>query len=330
MHCSYFTVKKSALILSVLMLTACSSTDKRPSWVDTPNEQYPAKNYLTAVGEAGNLSAADQRSVAGIARTFEVSLKESSLDFTKSNIQKQNEQQQVSNEQQYERSVQTQVDQVLEGVEVVQHWQSATGKHYSLAVLNKSKAAMRLRQSLSKLDGQVKQRMMYASKGATSPVTRLSALQKALDLQLKRDALNRNLSVVTMPQSARFELQTIEKAIGDTLGAMRVHADSPNRALKEQLEQAVHGLGAQLDDNADYQLKGFLDMSPVRKKQGWYWQQGALELVLKRKGKTLAQKRYNIKQSATDVTVLAQRVNDDLSQKLDARFYQLLVSGQVR
>lgn len=326
-------LRLTTVVVLSLFLIACGA-NKRPAWVNDPSSEYSHQEYLSAVGEGDSMSVANQRAVAGIARIFEVVLQESSLDFTKisTKADKKSGKMQSHTEkmQQFERKLQTEINQVLQGVTVVKSWQEQQGRwHYSLAVLNKREAARRFRRVVTDLDGQIVGQMRFAAQRAHSNITRLAAMQRALNLQQQLQAANSNLSIVSKPRISSYNIRQIEEAISTTLASMRVKVVTPNRNLTANLQRAVHGLGVQqVTEDYQYLLEAHLELADAHFKQGWFWQHGAFDLMLKENGRTLATRRQSIKVSATSEDLLQKRLNDYLASGMTKNIYGLFLSSQ--
>ena len=182
-------------LLLGLVLTACGS--KQPNWVDKPTEQYPQQGYLSAVGEADNRSAADDRALANLAKIFEVAISDRSLDFSQARVSADQSGAAVSNVQSAARYVTSEARQVLEGARLMESWQDEDGQAYSLAVLEKAPASRRFREDVQSADRQIADRVNYASRQAPNPVAALAALEQARKIETQRSNLNRNLAVVS-------------------------------------------------------------------------------------------------------------------------------------
>ena len=80
----------SLVAASAILISACSSTPERPSWVGGADASYPTHVYLTASGQAQTSSVADNRALANLAKIFEVSIADESIDFSEASISQNN------------------------------------------------------------------------------------------------------------------------------------------------------------------------------------------------------------------------------------------------
>jgi hypothetical protein len=314
-------------LLLGLVLTACSS--KQPDWVDKPNEEYPQKRYLSAVGEADNRSAADDRALANLAKVFEVAISDRSLDFSQARVSADQSGSTVSNVQAAARYVTTEARQVLEGTQLVESWQGEAGKTYSLAVLEKAPATRRFREAVRGADRQIADRVNYASQQAPNPVVALAALEQARKIETERSNLNRNLAVVSGKGiKAPHDQASLEKMLRNALATLHFDAEADSPELQQNLESAIATLGITLDSKAPYRVIASLDTEPVQLKQGWYWLRGSTQLSLEYHGETLAEKRWPIKVSAVDKGMVEQRAKDKLSEQMADYLYELITSAE--
>jgi hypothetical protein len=319
----------SASLLSILLI-ACSSASKQPQWLDNPATDYPQAQYLTAIGQADNRDAAGDRALANLAKIFEVAIKEQSMDFSSSETSSALGATQTSNEQRASRFVSTEARQVLEGATVVEYWQDEQGQIHALATLNKSAAAQRFTQDISSADRQVNQLVDYANNSAPNPVSALSALETARTVQVGRNNLNRNLSIVSNQAiPARHSSEQLESTIREALATLRFSIDADNETLAGELQNAIATLGIQYDAQSTTVLKGAQDSEPAKKKEGWYWLRGSYELSLSIDNTVVEKKRWPFKVSATDKGMVEQRAKDEINSKMPGHVYELLSSAKI-
>lgn len=316
-----------AVLGACLVLAACSS--KQPGWVDQPAGEYSQQDYLSAVGEADNRSAADERALANLAKIFEVAISDVSLDFSLARTSRDQTGSTANNIQAASRYVTTETRQVLEGAQVMESWQTEDGRTYSLAVLEKAPAARRFRNEVRSADRKIEDLVAYASQQAPNPVAALAALEQARKLETRRSYLNRNLAVVSGKGiKAAHDQSSLESLLRDALATLHFRAVADSPEIRQNLEDAISALGITLDKNAQYRVTATLDTEPVKQQQGWYWLRGSTQLSLVFQGETLAQKRWPLKASALDPGMVEQRAKDKLDEQMTAYLYELITSVQ--
>ncbi len=326
MHSSML-IKTVCLFLITLIVSACGNSSRQPEWLDKPSTNYPADQYLSAVGEADSRDAATARARANLSQVFQVSIRDSSQDFSQAISFNSNGQQQIDNQQRAARFVNTEAQQVLEGSEIIEYWQSTSGKIFSLAVLERKPASRRFRDTVRAADRKTADLIDYASNDAPNPVAALRALESARLNQVKRDNANRNLTVTAGKGiSGRYSGEKIESLIRQALAtlAFSIHAD--NNTLQTELENAVAGLGIQQQAQSSYVLSSKLDTEALQQKQGWWWLRGSLELALINNGETIAKQRWPIKESSVEKTMVRQRLRDSVNSKMGGYLYEMLTT----
>ena len=140
----------TSLLAILFVLTGCATSSKkgsvnslttgsRPSWVDSESSQFPRSRYVLGVGSADEEGAAADRARGEIARVF-------STDVTVETRVDQSEQgdgKTTTFSSAVSDKVKTTTAKILEGTEIVARWKdSATGRIYALAVLDKPHALL--------------------------------------------------------------------------------------------------------------------------------------------------------------------------------------------
>lgn len=312
------------------MLSACSSAPTKPNWLNKPYDKHPKSRYLASVAQGDNSNDADSRALAGLARNFEVAIKDSSMDFSKALVIHSKEQRQITNETNVTRTLNAFSSKVLEGASIDERWKSGQGEHHSLAVLNKQEAARRFRGRLQTMDKDTRF-LLAQSNSAPNLVVSLSALERARKLQLERLQIDRNLSVVARSgKLTRYDEPYFRNRIYQILSKQSFHIQAEQGPLITQLQSAVNQVGSKVSENALYSLHGKLDMNEVSKQKGWFWLRGALELSVQYQGKVIAKQRIALKESSVQEDMIQTRMLDKLTKKMGNYFYTLLTSAEVK
>ncbi len=315
--------------LAAVTLVACG-TSTPPDWIDDPATSFPEARYLSAVGEAGDREDAGNRALANLAKIFEVAVEDTTLDFARASVETSDEGAQITNEQESTRSVTTRARQVLEGAQIPSTWESPEGTSFSLAVLEKEPAARRFREAITDADRQTSDLIEYANRQAPNAVAALSALESARQIQVQRDADNRNLSVVRgRGIRAPYDQASLETMIRQALATLQFSTWGSSEYTDTNLQNGIGRLGITYDEVSSYVLEGNLDTEPIEERDGWYWLRGSLDLTLRRGEETLAQRRWPIKASATDPGMTEQRAGDQIVNRMPAYLYELLTSAEV-
>jgi hypothetical protein len=314
------------LLGAAILLEACSSTPKRPVWIDKPDSRYSEDTHLAAVGSADEQEVAGDRALANLAKIFEVAVQESTIDFSSAQVGSVDGEQTVENAQEVTRTVSTEARKVLEGSKVAEYWESEEGRVYALAILEKAPAASRFRQIILAQDREIDSLVGYASSAADNPVVALNSLQKARAIRLERDRNNQNLMILTDGQGVkgRYDLAALDELIRNGLASLQVSVDAADTTVRAELQQALAVLGIAVVESSNLVLVGSTDLAPVEEKQGWFWQRGSYELSFADGPNTLAKNRWPIKVSSTDRGLLDQRVRDEINRSLPGYVFALL------
>lgn len=314
------------LVALSLIVGACSTAPKQPDWIDQPNAQYPADTHLAAVGSADSRQTAADRALSNLAKTFEVAVEESTLDFSSAQVSSVGGQQVTSNEQTVTRQVSTEARQVVSGAEVTQYWESEQGRIYALAVLAKQPAASRFRQFINQSDRQINDLVEFATSKAENALVALRSLKKAYGLQRERDQVNRNLMVVADGRGieSRYDLPALEKLIRDGLSSLKITARSDDASVKAELERALSRLGVNPVAKSNLVLQGDMDVAEPEQKQGWFWLRGSYELIFFDGDRVLDKTRWPIKVSSTEPGLLPQRARDEINRNLPQYVFDML------
>lgn len=316
------------LVIICWVLSSCHSTPQQPRWLDQPSLNYPAERFLSAVGEADNRETAAARARANLSQIFQVAISDSAQDFSQAIVSSSNGLQQVDNQQRTARFVNTQAQQVLEGTDIIEYWQSPQGKVFSLAVLEKAPASKRLRQAIQAADRKTADLVDYASNKAPNPVAALRALENARLGQAERDNNNRNLTITAGKGiSGRYAGEKIESLIRQALSTLQFSISADDPIVKTELHNAVASLGIQQQAQSGYRLSSLIDTEPLQQKQGWWWLRGSLQLELTNNGETIAKQRWPIKESSIEKGMVSQRLRDSVNKNLSGYLYQMLTTN---
>jgi len=320
----------SLISAAAILLSACSSTPERPNWLDGADVNYPANVYLTASGQAQTASVADNRALANLVKIFEVSIADESIDFSEASISQSNASgstiRQVDNKQTLSRFVNTQAQQVLQGVSIAERWQDpVTGQQSSLAVMKRAPAAALFMQSIRAADDQTSAAVKYAEQQAPNPLIALSSLESARQRQITRLNDNNNLRVVTGNDiNVEYSVETLTQMIKTRLAALSFTTSATDEQALLSLQGAASEVGVQLKDNSQYKLVLTLDKGAVEQRQAWYWLRGNIVLHVMDGNNSISNKRWPFKISAQSEQLLEQRLAAKLTMKLPAYVYQIL------
>lgn len=312
------------VLCTTLLLSACS-VDSRPDWVERPPTHYSNEQYLTASAQGDTQQISDNQALANLAKVFQVSIAESSVDFSEATVKKSGTTAQFENQQRVSKVINTQALQQLRGARIAEHWQEHdTSKFTSLAVMEKAPAAAAFTSAINDADEATKLALKYASDEAPNPLLALNALEKARQRQVTRLNDNNNLRVVSGEGiHAEHSVAMLSHKIDMQLAHLLLQTQTEQQ-LEQVLESSAAKVGVNIVPESQYKLAFTLEKQAVEQKQSWYWLRGSLVLSVLEKDKGISELRKTFKISAQDPALLNQRLDDKLTKQLPNYIYELL------
>lgn len=306
------------LTTAMLTLTACAAggdkKDARPGWVDGVSEQYPRNAYLTGVGIADQLGNARDRARSEVAKIFRVAVNERSSDsrsFTQSGS--------VSNfEQEIQRDLVTRTEQVLEGVQIADTWEDGTGRIYALAILDRARAAMRLRTDINGLD-RAASAMMQRARASSDPFLKAKLALDIVENQRRRAALQSMLQAVDSTGRGippQWSVAELEADLQTTLARIELRAEG-EQPWQDMLAGTLSDTGFTVVESGPFATRLSVDIVELPKRGQWFWRRAVAVLDITRGEESLGQHRWEFKESATDVGTVDFRLREAVAKKLD-------------
>lgn len=265
------------------LLGGCASTPTTPDWVNGPGARYPAAEFLSGRGSGPSVEQAQERARADLVKVFEMKLAVSGEDVQ--SYAKEGETARTS--ARVEQRITSSTDKVVSGVRVAELWRDpASGEQHALVVLSRLQAANGFRQELGRLDDAVG-RAIGQSRAAGDSLLQAGAAQRALDLAVQREEVQRNLRVVDVtgrgveaPVSAarlKADLDEVLQRVRVTVRADDAEATEFPLILRGALAQAGF-LAA--GEQPEFVLTGRLQVDDQGRRDGWFWQRGLIEVSL--------------------------------------------------
>ncbi|WP_354625108.1 LPP20 family lipoprotein [Psychromonas sp. MME2] len=315
------------IFISCLFVYGCSfnSAQQRPTWIDNASQDYAAQDYLTAVGQSDKRDRATQNAIANLAEIFLVNVNAQTNTLTEATKQQSALGVSMESSTELRRSIQTETDQVISGVEIKETWLSPEGEYYALAVLNKRKAALSLSESIMDLDQATLKLVEFSRQGATNELASLNALRKARDLQLTRSMANLQLKQVGVSGiESDFSNSKLEQLIVEKLAAIKISVQLDHDGHKRSIQGGLAQLGITVVEYADLQINADIDVTEPTLLDGWYWVRGSYTLSIADKGVMLSHKRWPVKVSAKQKELLIPRLEDNINRQLSNYLIELL------
>lgn len=320
--------------ISCLCIVSCASTSDqqaRPSWIDNAQSVYPASDYLTAVGQASKRTRAGRNATANLAEIFYVEVRAETNSLT--NATKSQSILGVSTESStsMQRNIQTKTDQAVSGVEIKESWLSPTGEYYALAVLDKHKAALSLREAILELDNSTAELIDYSMHTAPNSIASLNALRAARDEQVARQMANLQLKQVSLAGvPADISSKKIEQLIAQKLASMNVSVTASNAKQTKTLQSGLSKLGITVVEDANIAVSADFDITDPTLLDGWYWLRGSYQLSISENGKVISRKRWSVKVSAKQKEMLDLRLTDRITANINQYLTELVSDSPTR
>ncbi|MBW3567484.1 MAG: LPP20 family lipoprotein [Proteobacteria bacterium] len=302
--------------VALLLLAGCAvggdKRDAQPDWVDGSSEKYPAQAYVVGIGSADDLATARDRARADVAKTFSVSVDQTSRDTQSYSSKDDGAGASSEYASEIQRDLTLRTQQVLEGVTVPESWQDPeTKRQHALAVLNRAQAAARLRQDINGLDAAAES-LLSRARAANDNFTRAQLALAVVDNQRRRAALQSMLRAVDATGSGvspRWPLAQLEADLRTALSriTLRAEGEGPWRNI---LAGQLADSGFTISDNGEYTVSLAADENAI-KRDGWHWLRANLILDVKGPGGvSLGQQRWELKESATDAGTAEMRLRE--------------------
>lgn len=299
--------RRSAVILMSALLCACAGAPvkrgadlagvvpagPRPDWADGTSAEFPRGRFLTGVGIADDQASAMDRARGEIARVFSTQVTANSLATASEQTTENKGISSTSSSQDVMQTVRSTSQKVLEGVEIARSWrETATGRYYSLAVLDRAKALAAMGDKMEELDGQAKD-LQARLAGAPGKLDKVKYALRLRSLLKARESLAADMRVLAPGgrQDAGFDAQAASDASAKALGQLDVAVIMPDGAagVRSAIISALNAIGldgreaggaegADIAVDCSAQFAPQADQDP---RSAWKWSRGTASVSLK-------------------------------------------------
>ena len=167
-----------------------------PEWILAPHSIYPAKQFLTGMGEAESRAQAERRAYAAVARVFSANVKAQSMDRESYAIQEIGKTSRTQREVKLDHRTQVTTSKVLENVKVLDVWFNSSTRHFfALAGLDRRQAEKTIMDRLRDLDITI-ENMVHQGRTHIQKIQRIRGYKQALSRLVDRETLNADLRVI--------------------------------------------------------------------------------------------------------------------------------------
>ncbi len=324
-----------------LLLSACAQTstgikhssNDTPDWLNGEPDMYPNFKYLTATDSALNLETAKDRALSGLARIFEVRIRE--VSTTRQNVQshRSNGTETVRTAQQLATTVNLSTDKMVQGARIAEQWHDPDDLNwYALAVLDRTQAGNNIRQQIHELDRQTNY-FLQQVENQRDPLLHISDLYTASQLQHNRQVLQKTLKVIDIKGKgvpSQWNLIALDEQLHQAMRNLPVQttvSDDTVGGLKTILQGAAAEAGFK-PGNRGYQLMASIKTQPPIYRDNWYWLRGSLKLsfLATDRHTVLGYKSWPLKISAQSEIQLTSRMQKSIDKKLKQELLPSILS----
>ena len=307
---------------TLTLIHGCAGTETKkeaatqPDWVMGKSKKFPDSRYLTGQGAGDSLEDAKRRALADLAKIFAVKVSEQSRDIQTVTMESGAGQ---YAKQEAERRIVTHTSDILKGAQISDKWHDADNASYhALAVINRDQASEMIEQKIRGLDQETQMRIVQA-RDENDLLKKAAAAEKALAAQIERIEMQNRLQIIDTSGKGlppMFNLAQLQKDLLDILGRIRIQVEATESPIQALLESGVSQAGFTADNNnPNYTLTGYVERTPISRRDGVYWLRGSLRIQLRelgQQGEVRGTEHWSIKVSATDEDILQQRFKDQL------------------
>ncbi len=320
------TQRIPAFIVCIMLFWPNQAVSKeRPDWVEGAASDYPNELYITATASASERERAMQRALAKLSQLFETHIYDDASMQAGTRVTGSDDEESLIRKLALDRRVDLGSDTVISGARIADTWKDdEVFVYHALAVLERREAASLIEQELTRID-QETETQLNSSRSEQDVLLAMSALNRAIHLQLERRSIQNMLRIVDTSGVGRpspYNLADLSADLDRQLLSLRIGAatdkDSMGK-LEALLRSAMGNAGfpAQLK-GTDFTLVASFDVQDLGQHEGWYWMRGKLELKLVgRDGKIRGRKEWPLKASALHHHDAESRLVSQLGEKLD-------------
>jgi hypothetical protein len=302
-----------------------SSSGPKPDWIDGDAGFYPNNQYLVASGSASNAELAKDRALGNLSKIFEAKVRESSLTRSDTRVNVRDGKESYTKDQRLSQRINIQTDKVIKGARIAETWfDKPVLTYHALAVLDRQQAGNNMRQEMHRLDGETETELGQSSSQSDTLLS-MAALNRALQLQMQRQALQNSLKVIDLRgrgQPSEWNLADLRGRLENKLQSLRIATavdGDPLGRLDQALKSAMGNAGfPAVNGGGDFTLVANLDVQDLGMREGWYWLRGKLSVkLLEANGKVRGRKQWPLKVSALQRNDSESRLMTQVSKQLN-------------
>lgn len=320
----------------------------RPDWIDTPARRFPAQRFLTGVGSGIDRTTADNRAKALIAEVFSARVESQSAFSESERVDSAGHSERVQSSRQ---AIRTTTTRDIDSVTIAESWRDETGLYWSLAVLDRERAASALAAEIQSIDERLSRDVAEGAATDAPPArhedealqpNNLSRARHAVRVQAalrKRDQLSRDLAIVApnaVALAPKVDLIEAGRWAGEALRQLSVTIAAEPQPGSESLISSVsrsiaaRGIGVDKSERpADLRVQIAFTLSPPLVQDGWHWARGTVrvDILDARLNQTLQSFEVSGRKSSTDAAEAERRLLKALGDQLTDRTRDALLEA---
>jgi hypothetical protein len=325
-------IKISLFFVVVFTLLNCSSTkelnsaEKNMDWVNSPETYFPAKQYLTAIGSAGNVDSAQDRALGNIAKIFEVQITQMSVSEIKVMNKNGNESVAINNMQ----DTQTLTKQILKGSTIKKRAKNTTEQQwYALAVLKKSTARTILEKQMMDFDNKLQTIISQVPNSSKLNRVRILVLAQKIRKQIK--VINEKYIVVShATYVSKHDNYPFNQKLREARNSFSIKTTTDSGSMVNITKIIANALSDNgfitNNTSGDYLVSGNVETSDISKRNNWYWQNATISVYIADKNNNkLGSDSAIVRVSTGSKELLEQRLKQKIQQTIGEKLNQMLL-----
>ncbi len=266
------------LALTVLSCKTMTVATKQPDWVRSESSKYPNKKFLVGVGTGDTRKAAEELAYAAISRIFLAEIQHRTRRLVKFFRTDEKNKSTWRKNMEVDELTKVSTHNVLENVSIAEIYLDREKQTYfALAVMDRQKAELSLRQRISALDQELEE-LLKAARASDHKIQKVRLLHKAVGKMFLRDTYNTQLRVVSLTGTGKESptaISKIQEELQDFLSRnfriLLVVTGPESERIRTAIVEGLssHGLTVSYKDtpNADVVIDGSIDFVPVEMPQ---------------------------------------------------------------
>ena len=266
------------LALTILSCETITVATKQPDWVRSESSKFPNENFLVGVGTGDTRKEAEELAYAAISRIFLVEIEQRTRRLVE--FFRTDEENKSTWRKNMEVNELTKVStrNVLENVSIAEIYLDKKKQiYFALAVMDRQKAELSLRQRITALDREL-EGLLKAARESDHKLQKVRLFHKAAGKIFLRDTYNTQLRVVSLtgtskgPFTAISEIQEeLQDFLSRNFKILLVVTGPESESIRTAVVEGLssYGLAVSYKDtpNADVLIDGSIDFLPVEMPQ---------------------------------------------------------------